>query len=227
MIKCNISTTKKARYFISQSPHSEIDQVWVVLHGYGQLANSFLKWFQPVFAKNILIISPEGLHRFYWNGFNGKVVASWMTKEDRLDDIGDYVNYLDELITHIKPQVSKNSFFHLLGFSQGAATACRWVNSGQIKFNSLTLWAGAFPNDIDYFNKINIFNTLNIKLFIGDNDEFYSKNIIDQEIKKLHDRKINFKLHKYNGKHKVETSPLLKLKTIIEKEITLIKQLKN
>ncbi len=227
MIKCNISTSKKARYFLSQHPHSEIDQVWIVLHGYGQLANSFLNWFKPVFSKNILIISPEGLHRFYWKGFNGKVAAAWMTKEDRVDDINDYINYLDNLIDQIKPQLSKKIFYHLLGFSQGAATACRWVNAGNTKFNSLTLWAGSFPEDIDCINKMNIFNTLNTKIFIGDNDEFYNEKIIEKEIKKLNDHKMNFKIQRYKGIHKIENLPLIKLKELIEKEIASSKQLKN
>ena len=155
MIKRNITTSKQARYFLSQKPHAQIDEVWIVLHGYGQLANSFLNWFNPIFSKNKLFISPEGLHRFYWQGFNGKVAASWMTKEDRLDDIKDYVIYLNNILDHIKPQLSANTFYHLLGFSQGAATACRWLDLGSIELHSLTLWGGTFPDDIDYFNKMN------------------------------------------------------------------------
>ena len=223
MIKCNISTTKNARYFLSQVPHSQIDEVWIVLHGYGQLANSFLNWFKPVFSKNTLIISPEGLHRFYWNGFNGKVVASWMTKEDRLDDINDYVNYLDNIIDQIKPQLSSKPFYHLLGFSQGVATACRWIDLGKTQIHSLTLWAGSFPDDIDYFNKMNIFNNLNAKIFIGENDEFISNSILNKEIKKLNDHKINVKIHHYKGGHKLETNPLKKLNNLIEKEIETFK----
>ena len=223
MIKRNISTTKKARYFLSQEPHCEIDEIWIVLHGYGQLANSFLDWFKPVFSKNRLIISPEGLHRFYWKGFNGKVVASWMTKEDRLDDINDYINYLDNIIYQIKPLVSTKSFYHILGFSQGAATACRWVNLGETKLNSLTLWGGSFPNDIDYINKMNIFNSLKTKIFIGENDEFYNKSIINKEIKRLNEYKIKFNFHQYIGKHKVDAEPLNKLNKLIRKEIESFK----
>jgi hypothetical protein len=46
-------------------------------------------------------VAPEGLSRFYFEGgFHGpgsKVGATWMTREDRLAKIEDYVGYLDAL----------------------------------------------------------------------------------------------------------------------------------
>ena len=74
---------------------------------------------------------------------------------------------------------------------------------------------------------MNIFNTLNTKIFIGDNDEFYNEKIIEKEIKKLNDHKMNFKIQRYKGIHKIENLPLIKLKELIEKEIASSKQLKN
>lgn len=223
MIKCNITTSKQARYFLSQKPHAQIDEVWIVLHGYGQLANSFLNWFNPIFSKNKLFISPEGLHRFYWQGFNGKVAASWMTKEDRLDDIKDYVIYLNNILEHIKPQLSANTFYHLLGFSQGAATACRWLDLGSIELHSLTLWGGTFPDDIDYFNKMNIFNKLNTKVFIGNEDVFLNETFVNNEIKRFNDHKLDVKIHHYKGGHKVDSNTLDKLNKLIQKEIKTFK----
>ena len=114
-----------------------------------------------------------------------------------------------------------------MGFSQGVATACRWIDLGKTQIHSLTLWAGSFPDDIDYFNKMNIFNNLNAKIFIGENDEFISKGILNEEINKLNDLKINIKIHQYKGGHKVETNPLIKLKDLIKKEKYHLKQLEN
>ena len=53
-----------------------------------------------------LIVAPEALSRFYVES-SGKthadthVGASWMTREDRLSDIEDYVEYLDALHAHM------------------------------------------------------------------------------------------------------------------------------
>ena len=129
----------------------------------------------------------------------------------------------DNIIDQIQPQLSTKPFYHLLGFSQGVATACRWVNTGKTKFNSLTLWAGTLPDDIDYLNKMNIFNKLNTKILIGENDEFFSKSIVNEEIKRLNDQKINYKIHHYKGRHKIEAVPLKKLKDLINKEIETFK----
>jgi hypothetical protein len=54
-----------------------------------------LKFWQILVGR--IIIAPEGLSRFYRKGFSGDVVASWMTKDDRLDDMEDYVRYLNDL----------------------------------------------------------------------------------------------------------------------------------
>ena len=40
------------------------------------------------------IIAPQGLHKFYLEGTSGRVGASWMTKENREDDIKNYLVYL-------------------------------------------------------------------------------------------------------------------------------------
>src|SRR5690554_3872961 len=41
------------------------------------------------------------MHRFYRKGTQGRVGASWMTKEARLDDIEDNHKYLDKLAEHL------------------------------------------------------------------------------------------------------------------------------
>lgn len=225
MIKSHIKVSKTARYFLSQTPHKKINQVWIVFHGYGQLADSLLKYFEPVFAKDTLVIAPEGLHRFYWNGFNGKVSASWMTKEDRLSDIDDYINYLDELMNEIKPKINPSAFYHVLGFSQGAATVSRWATLGKNKFQSLTLWAGTFPDDIDYVKYLKFLNALNLKVFIGTQDQFFDEEIVVKEINKLKTKGLKFKIIRFIGGHKIEESALSELQMLIKKEINSNKQL--
>ena len=145
MQKHNLSVQKTARIF-SLGDLETATEIWIVLHGYAQLSLDFLNGFEEIVTSDRAIIAPEGLHRFYKKGFYGDVVASWMTKEDRLDDIQDYVSYLDQVVsTFIKP----NQRITLFGFSQGVATACRWLADGIIKPDNVVLWAGTFPQDID------------------------------------------------------------------------------
>ena len=120
MQKIEFPVHKTARVFVLGSVEKATD-VWIVLHGYAQLANTFLSEFEHLANGHTAIVAPEGLHRFYRKGFYGDVVASWMTKEDRLTDIQDYVNYLNNLVQSFPKSVQN---VHVLGFSQCVATAC-------------------------------------------------------------------------------------------------------
>lgn len=204
---------------MNQTPGQSIEQLWIVCHGYGQLAEYFLKWFNPIFSEKILIIAPEGLHRFYTNGFSGRVGASWMTKEDRLNDIEDYVGYLNELISTINPSLSSSCFIHVLGFSQGVATAIRWICKSDLEVNSLSLFSGRIPEDIDYQFYAKKINDLNPKILFGNKDEFYSSKAINNELELIKANGLDFKFIKFNGGHKIEKSIINHLGTIIDEEI--------
>jgi len=219
MIKNEILVTKKASYYSSQKPSKSINQVWIICHGYGQLAEYFLEWFKPVFSEKTLIVAPEGLHRFYIKGFSGRVGASWMTKQDRLNDIEDYVNYLNEVYLEIKNMVSPSCFIHVLGFSQGVSTAIRWICKSKLQLNSLSLLAGKIPEDIDYNLYSKKINTLNPKIIFGNNDEFYSTKSINDELNFIKSSGLNFKYIEFDGGHKLKKNIITKLGTIIDKEI--------
>lgn len=212
MQQVNIKTQKTARYFTLGELTSKTKNIWIVCHGYAQLANHFLNWFEAINSEENFIVAPEALHRFYWKGFDGKVVASWMTKEDRLDDIADYINYLDQVTLSILQNVNRKQIkLNVLGFSQGGATVCRWVTQSNLKFDSLTLWAGAFPEDIDYFEEREYFNSLNLHIAIGDEDPFYDEERVAKQKQLLADRNIDYTLIRFKGHHKVLPSPLVEL----------------
>lgn len=208
MNKQEIEVPKTARYFTIGNEESP-DEIWFVLHGYAQLANYFLEKFRALESKNFLVVAPEGLHRFYWNGMSGRVAASWMTKEDRLTDIKDYVRYLDSVYHAVVP--GKSAKVRLLGFSQGTATACRWADQGNSCFDQLILWAGAFPDDIDYFERADLFNNLNMKVVIGTKDQYYTKEQIDAHLGGLKNKGIQFDLHLFDGDHNIYEAPLLEI----------------
>ena len=73
-----------ARYFTAGTLGTKTRQVWIIFHGYGQLAPYFLKKFEPLATENIYIIAPEGLSRFYLSELteqgriDNKVGATWM-----------------------------------------------------------------------------------------------------------------------------------------------------
>jgi predicted esterase len=207
MLKKNISIPKTARYFQLGEINERTKSIWIVLHGYAQLANYFLENFKVLDTGENVIIAPEGLNRFYWNGFSGKVVASWMTKEDRLDDIADSNTFLDAVNTEINKELKgKKVKINLFGFSQGVATACRWLDAGKINADNLILYCGTIPDDLNAENKI--LSKQKLYYLAATQDEFFD----DKQKKEIQEfLMVNVPDHEYilfDGKHEVKSEVL-------------------
>ena len=83
-----------------------------------------------------------------------------MTKMDRLTEIDDYSNFLDEVyMSHIR-DTAEGLKISVLGFSQGGATAVRWLEKTKKKVDNLILWGAGFPMDIDYSKSELFFDNL-------------------------------------------------------------------
>ena len=132
-----------------------VRELWMVLHGYRQLARFFIERFTPLATPDRRIVAPEGLSRFYLDEVGGphgpehRVGATWMTREDREAEIRDYVRYLDGLHLRIRQEEPGAPPARLvLGFSQGVHTAARWVAHGGVAPALLVLWGATLPTDL-------------------------------------------------------------------------------
>lgn len=141
---------RTAHYYTIGEPNPDITDVWIVCHGYGQVAEHFIKKFDVLDDGKTLVIAPEGHSRFYWEGMSRKPVATWMTSRHRLDEIADYTRYIKALYDEFIPQLHPEVRINLLGFSQGTATQCRWILREYPAFHRLILWAGLLPDDLDF-----------------------------------------------------------------------------
>ncbi len=212
MIQKNITIPKTARYFVLGEVSEKIEEIWFVCHGYGQLANYFIKKFEVLNNGKNLIVAPEALHRFYWKDFNGRVGASWMTKEDRKEEITDYINYLDVVYTDVLSQFkNKKVKINVFGFSQATATVCRWVANKKPDINNLILWAGFFPHDLNFESDKDFFNKIKPHLLIGTEDEFFNLEAIEKHKKMLMEKDFNFEFTHFNGKHEIPEKILMEL----------------
>ncbi len=99
----HIEVPKTARYWVLGEDIVSPDELWFVLHGYRQLAARFLRRFEGIADGTRRIVAPEALSRFYVSREPGRhgpvsvVGGTWMTREDRENEIRDYVRYLDML----------------------------------------------------------------------------------------------------------------------------------
>jgi predicted esterase len=207
----------KARYYKLGEITPQTKKVWFVIHGYGQLAQYFIKKFSALEDPETCVIAPEGLSRFYLEDVtkrsqsgNNKVGATWMTRENRLMDIENYLTYLNSIFRKEIP----NSFsgqITLFGFSQGGATVSRWALDGKVSYDRLILWAGIFPNDMDFEKGTSLFKDKEIIEVFGDRDPFLTDSRLI-EMKKLN-KKLSLEptLIEFKGGHEIDQQTLLQL----------------
>jgi predicted esterase len=208
----HISVTRTARYYTLGGLEKNPSEVWFVLHGHMYLAKQFIRYFRMLEDDRRLIVAPEGLSRSYVNHEGRRVGASWMTSEDRLNEIADYVNYLDELYRFVFETVDRSSAkVHVLGFSQGAATACRWVAQGRALVDRLTIWAGLVPPDLDLTASGEKLRDAKLTIVLGDSDEYVdAAEAAEQEVR-LQELGILHQFIRFDGGHVLENGLLLQL----------------
>lgn len=209
-IEKRIQITKTARYFKLGTVSPKTKRLWIVLHGYGQLANYFIKHFEALPNPDTCVIAPEGLSRFYLGSNWERVGASWMTKENRLDEIEDYVQFLDAICAENFAQSLEQPEIVLLGFSQGTATAWRWLLKGKYKVSHLILWAGTIGQENPELLAQKL-GDCSFHLVIGDKDEYVSLEEAERRKADLEKRIPSLKFWQFKGGHRIDGETLLRI----------------
>src|SRR2546427_8073348 len=204
----SLSTARTARYFTVGTLQGA-SEVWIVCHGYGQLASRFLERFRPLEALQCCVVAPEGLSRFYLTEHptERRVGASWMTREDRLHEIDDYVRYLDALHAVV---ASAEARVTALGFSQGTATVCRWAAFGSARIDRLIVWGGEVPPDLDLGDaRVNTrLRGLRLTLVSGAEDQFFTPKIVAITESRLKEHTIDSERVRFAGGHEIDEATL-------------------
>ncbi len=212
MEKYKITIQKTARYFTIGKLDNKTKSIWIIIHGYGQLANYFLRKFDVLDDGSTFIAAPEAVSKFYLTGFSGRVGATWMTKEARELEILDNFEYLKLFFNKLTSGINlENIQVNILGFSQGTQTASRWILNSNIRINNLILWGGSLPSDSDYKIYEKRLSSFKLHLVIGENDEFISSENVKNEVDKLKKNNVKFTFHSYKGKHDIDKMMLKQL----------------
>ena len=213
---------RTARYYTIGELTDRTKNIWFCLHGFGQLAQYFSRKFTDLDDGQTLIVVPEGLSRSYLNGDYQRVGASWVTREDRDHEISDYILYLNSLYDLIMDgRIPAKAGLHitLLGFSQGAATACRWLNNrnagarlNPIHADRLILWAGYFPNGLtDVIDPAKL-TSVETHYVYGRQDEYIEQMPdADNYLRRLQTDVPGLHITAYDGEHRVEPGVLQQL----------------
>jgi len=140
-----IETPVHGRYLL-QVPRTQ--GPWTALfsfHGYGEDAAANLGAVQRIPGlDDWLIVAVQALHPFYTK--SERIVASWMTRQDRELAIHDNLRYVRAVVDAVTREFPIHSEIVFAGFSQGVAMAYR--AAAHIPAAGVIALAGDVPPDI-------------------------------------------------------------------------------
>lgn len=212
MVEHHLSVQRTARYYTLGDTAAAPRSIWFVCHGYGQLAERFLRDFEPLDDGATLVIAPEALSRTYIRGSHGLVGASWMTREDRENEIADYVRYLDALLERtLAIDGAADAALTVFGFSQGTATAARWVALGAVRPQRLLLWGSLLPPDPSIDEARERYAAAEITFVVGSDDDVVDRNALAAQGAALAAAGVRHRVREYAGGHRLDRETLLAL----------------
>lgn len=209
-----IDVLRSARFSFAGGEEG-IRDLWVVLHGYRQLARFFLERFLPLATPDRRIVAPEGLSRFYLDEVGGahgpehRVGATWMTREDREAEIRDYVRYLDGLHVRLRQDAPGTPPARVvLGFSQGVHTAARWVAAGGVTPGILVLWGASLPEDLALPGLAEAMRGGEVVLVRGDADGMHPPGAPERDAALLQEAGVRVRSVRHPGGHRIDAGVL-------------------
>lgn len=207
---------RTARYCTLGDPSAPVREIWIACHGYSQLAPRFIRHFRGIAAPHRLIVAPEALSRFYLeqtlpHGPDARIGATWMTREDRDADIGDYVEYLDTLAAELMRGRDAGAVrLVAFGFSQGVATVFRWLALGHTRVHRVIAWSGGLPHDLD-LAAVAARLPQPVTCVFGDADQFFDEAGVVRQAAALNAAGIRNHVVRFSGTHVVDNETLIRV----------------
>ena len=195
----HIRVQRTARYFtLGGRADVAATSWWFVLHGYGQLAGDFIRFFSDLAADDSRVVAPEALNRYH--ALNPDVAAArdrpvgatWMTREDRESEVADYVEYLDAV------------FDEVTGGS--LADGNRVIAHGRVPATRLVLWGGLVPPDAELSRGPQALRGVPLTFVLGSRDHYVSEAALDEDVARMGRAGIAASVVRFEGGHAVSRS---------------------
>jgi predicted esterase len=139
-----IATPTHGRFLVL-APAAAAAGVIVGFHGYAENAEVHLDALRAIpGADRWLLVAVQALHPFYTR--DERVVASWMTRQDRELAIADNLAYVTSVLHAVSSESGITRPLVFVGFSQGGAMAYR--AAAELVADGLIILAADVPPDV-------------------------------------------------------------------------------
>jgi predicted esterase len=201
----HVPATVHGRVLIEHDGDAAVSSgVLVGFHGYAQTAEDMMVELRQIpGAAAWTRVSIQALNRFYIRG-DARVVANWMTREDREQAITDNIAYVDAALTQALPsaRVARSGPAPLVfvGFSQGVAMAYRAALMGLRAADGILALAGDLPPELKTEHPLRQ-PWPRVVIGVGEKEEWYSPEKVAADAAFLSSRGIDHSVVRFSGGH--------------------------
>jgi predicted esterase len=182
MIERTIPSSTHGRYLVEPADTAEPAPLLVGFHGYAEAAETQLERLRAIpGSQRWLIVSVQGLHRFYRRR-SGDVVAGWMTRQDRELAIADNRTFIAAVVDEVALHWRLAHPLVFAGFSQGVAMAFRAACSSPRRVSGVIALGGDVPPELE---GAALARTRTALLGRGQRDEWYSADLFAADAVRL------------------------------------------
>ncbi len=229
-----LTVSRTARYATAGADAAHAKSLWVIFHGYAQLAAEFITPFARVGGSDARVVAPEGLNRFYVEspradgGHLARTGATWLTRDDREDELRDALAMLhavvDEEVAAIVSATGHAPKLNVLGFSQGVAMSMRWVANlaeresaeGEsvlppLRVAKHVLWAGGLAHDVSDDAMRTAWTGTAVHVVVGEKDKFATHAFRMSVGDRLTKIGVTTEAHAFAGGHRLDDALLEQL----------------
>ncbi len=166
-------------------------------HGYAESADDMLDELRLIpGADRWTRVSIQALHQFYIRG-HSKVVASWMTRQDRDLAIADNIAYVRQSMAHVLSEHAGLRTIYV-GFSQGVAMACRAALHSPTPVTAIVALAGDIPPEVKE-DESRVWPR--VLIGVGEREEWYTSDKLEQDEAFLRLRGVQHEVVRFTGGH--------------------------
>jgi predicted esterase len=192
-----VATTIHGRYLAIPPAASGPAPLLIGFHGYAEDAETQLERLRAIpESARWLCVSIQALHRFYQRRTD-RVVASWMTRQDREWAIADNLAYVTTCLDAVAAECPTIPKVVFAGFSQGVGMAFRAAVNASPSAAGVIAVGGDVPPELTP----GALKRVSALIARGASDDWYTKEKFADDERRLRDCAVSVSALEFNGGH--------------------------